>query len=143
VRRAASQSAAPAAAASTPAATPAAAPLPPGSTGVVRAIAGVERAFNAGNVRRLCRPGALLDPSVVREQSLRPGGCLGEASSLVDATAPWHLVVHSVVMRTYLATATLERASGGTVVVNLVRHGSRWLLGFSWTSDPLPALAGS
>jgi hypothetical protein len=49
---------------STPA--PRATPTPSaGGRAVVRSLAAVERAYAAGDVRRLCRPGALLDPAAV------------------------------------------------------------------------------
>ena len=51
---------------------PAAAPSPAAtgrSAAVVEAIATVQRAFDAGAVKRLCRPGALVDPAVIRRRA--------------------------------------------------------------------------
>ena len=133
----------------TPAATPRATVAPRPATApavdagqVVRSLAAVERAFDAGNVRRLCRPGALVDPAVVRRQDAGSGDCHSELEALVASHAPLRLAVRQVVARRDLATVTVATASGARVAVDLVRHRQRWLLSFSDGSDPMPALAG-
>jgi hypothetical protein len=135
----------------TPAATPSATvgPRPAGTTApaagarqVVRSLAAVKRAFDAGNVRRLCRPGALVDPAVVRGQDRGSGDCHSELEALVASHAPLRLAVRQVAARPDLATVTVGTASGARVAVDLVRHGRRWLLSFSDGSDPIPVLAG-
>ena len=106
---------------------------------VAAAIGAVQQAFDAGDVRQLCRPGALVDPAVIREQASQPGGCESELETLV-AHGPIRLAVGSVAVKPDLATAAVRTADGATVPVDLVRDGSRWLLSFSDGDDPLPAL---
>jgi len=133
--------------AGTPSATvgprPAGTPAPPvDARQVVGSLAAVERAFDAGNVRRLCRPGALLDPAVVRGQDRGSGDCHSELEGLVASHAPLRLAVRQVAARRDLVTVTVATTSGARVAVDLVRHGHRWLLSFSEGNDPMPALAG-
>ncbi len=124
-------------------ATPAPHPLPAGASGVVRTLGAVERAFNAGDVRLLCRPGTLLDPAVVRLQSARSGGCESELEALIADERPMRLTVRRVALRPDLAVAAVTTARGRTVPVDLVRQGNRWLLSFSESEDPMPVLAGA
>jgi hypothetical protein len=109
---------------------------------VVRSLAAVERAFDAGNVLRLCRPGALVDPAVIRRQDIGSGDCESELEGLVASRAPLRLAVRQVAVRPDLATVTVATTSGARVAVDLVRQGQRWLLSFSDGGDPMPALAG-
>jgi hypothetical protein len=126
------------------AATPAPhAALPAGASGVVRTLGAVERAFNAGDVRLLCRPGVLLDPAVVSRESARSGGCESELEALIADERPMRLAVRRVALRPELAVAAVTTARGTTVPVDLVRQGHRWLLSFSESEDPMPALAGA
>ena len=131
-------------AASTPTATPT--PTPTAPAGVARdvtaALDRVQRAFDGGDVRRLCRPGALVDPAVIRQQNAQSGGCEAEAETLIGDEPRMQLDVRSVTVDGELATATVKTASGTTVRVDLIRTDGRWLLSFMDTSDPLPALAG-
>ena len=108
---------------------------------VVRSLAAVERAFDRGNVRRLCRPGALVDPAVIRRQDIGSGDCESELEALVGSHAPLRLAVRKVTARPGLATVTVATANAA-VTVDLVRQGDRWLLSFSEGLDPMPALAG-
>jgi hypothetical protein len=50
---------------------------------VLRSLEAVERAYEAGNVGQLCRPGALVDPAVIRAQNARRTGCKAEIESLI------------------------------------------------------------
>lgn len=131
-----------------PAAAPQAIAAPPATAPaglarqVVRSLAAVERAFDAGDVRRLCRPGALVDPAVVRRQDDGSGDCESELEALVSSHAPLRLAVRRVAARPDLATVTVTTADGSGAAVDLVRHGDRWLLSFSEGGDPMPALAG-
>ncbi|MGH2945976.1 MAG: hypothetical protein ACRDPC_06915, partial [Solirubrobacteraceae bacterium] len=109
---------------------------------VLRALAAVRQAFNAGDVRRLCRSGALVDPAVIRQQNRLPGGCESELEGLVANEPPMRLTVRRLALRRDLATATVATASGADVQIDLVRQGRRWLLSFSGGNDPMPALAG-
>jgi hypothetical protein len=107
----------------------------------VRSLDAVERAFDAGNVGRLCRPGALVDPAVIRRQDAGSGDCAIELEALIGSHAPLRLAVRKVSARPDLATLTVATANG-TVAVDVVRQDDRWLLSFSAGGDPMPALAG-
>jgi hypothetical protein len=109
---------------------------------VVGSLGAVERAFDAGNVRRLCRPGVLVDPAVIRQQDVGTGDCESELEALVSSHAPLRLAVRQIAARPDLATVTVTAADGAGAAVDLVRHGDRWLLSFSDGDDPMPALAG-
>jgi hypothetical protein len=108
----------------------------------LRGLAAVQRAFNAGNVKLLCRPGALVDPAVVREQDGRTGGCESELERLMANEPPMRLTVLRLALRRDLATAAVTTRSGSRASVDLVRRGERWQLSFSQGNDPMPALAG-
>jgi len=60
--------------------TPTAAPSAETAAGepVRHALAAVQRAFNAGDIATLCRPAALVDRAVIRQQNRLPSGCEGE-----------------------------------------------------------------
>lgn len=128
-------------------AAPAATPAPPRVTGqavaVVRSLAAVQRAFNAGELPRLCRRGGLVDPAVIRRQNAEGPGCEAELEALMANAPPLRLTVRRLALRPDLASVTVTNARGGEPVVDLVRRGSRWLLSFSDGSDPMPALAGT
>jgi hypothetical protein len=126
-------------------AAPASTPTPPAGPAreVARSLAAVQRAFNAGDVTQLCRPGALLDTAVIRRQNAQSGGCEAELEGLMTDERPLRLRVRQVALRPDLASATVATASGASVPVDLVRHGRRWLVSFSDGDDPLPALAGA
>jgi hypothetical protein len=129
----------PAGAASAPA-TPTPAPAP---ASVVSAITAVEGAFNAGDVKRICRSSALLDRAVLRELNAQSGGCVAEAESLVNAAAPLQLAVIGAQVRPGLATARVTLGGGARVDVDLLPRAGGWLLSFSGDGDPLSALAGA
>jgi hypothetical protein len=131
------------------AATPAAdaSPTPTAPTGPARAVlsslADVERAYDAGDVRKLCRPGVLVDPAVIRAQNARRDGCESELESLIANVPRLNVTVRELGVRADLATAAVVTANGGSATVDFVRRGGRWLLSFSDGHDPLPALAGT
>jgi hypothetical protein len=141
------RTAAPGAPVATPQASVAATPTPTPSAGparaVVRSLAAVQQAFNAGDVRLLCRSGALVDPAVIRLQNAESGGCESQLETLMASELPLRLAVRQVALRRDLATAAVATASGGSVPVDLVRQGRRWLLSFSGGGDPMLALAGA
>jgi hypothetical protein len=127
----------------TPTATAPAATAPAGvARDVTAALDRVQRAFDAGDVRLLCRPGALVDPDVIRQQDSQSGGCEAEAETLIGDEPRMQLDVRSVAGDGDLATATVKTAGGATVRVDLIRTDGRWLLSFMDAGDPLPALAG-
>ena len=136
-------------AAATRAAAPsiAARPTPAAATGfaqaVIKSLTAVQRAYDAGDVRRLCSPGALVDAAVIRRQNARSGGCESELESLMASEPRLRFALRGLTVRPDLATATVATASGASVPVDLVRHGQRWLLSFSDGSDPVSALAGT
>jgi hypothetical protein len=102
---------------------------------VLRSLDAIERAYAAGNVRRLCRPGALLDPAVIG------AGCERALESLMANVPRLRVTVEAVALRRDLATAAVRTTSGSSTTVDFVRHGRRWLMSFSDGQDPLPALA--
>jgi hypothetical protein len=110
---------------------------------VVRSLGAFQRAYNAGDVRLLCRPGGLVDPALIRQQDAQKPGCEPEQEALMANEPPLQLTVGQVRLRRDLATATVTPARGGSVRVDLVRDGGRWLLSFSDGGDPMPALTGS
>ena len=127
--------------------TPTPTPTATAPTGIARdataALDRVQRAFNAGDVSLLCRPGAVVDPAVIREQDAESGGCVAEAETLIGDEPQLQLQVRSVAARGGdLATATVKTARGTTAQVDLIRTSGRWLLSFSDADDPLPVLAG-
>jgi hypothetical protein len=114
----------------TPSATPTAAERP-----VLRSLAAVEQAYAAGDVRRLCRPGALLDPAVIGD------GCERRLESLIANVPRLRVTVQALALRRDLATAAVRTMSGDTTTVDFVRRGRRWLMSFSDGQDPIAALA--
>jgi hypothetical protein len=121
--------------------TPTPTPLAGSARTVARSLSVVQRAFNAGDVRRLCRSGALVDRAVIRQQNAGSAGCESELETLMANEPPLRLAVRRVGRRPDLATATVATASGAVVTVDFVRQGNRWLLSFSSGEDPMPALA--
>jgi hypothetical protein len=136
---AAAPSGAPAATTPTPTPVPTTGP----ARAVARSLAAVERAFNAGDVRLLCRSGALVDPAVIRQQSALRGGCESELEELIANRPPIRLAVRRLTLRRDLATVAVATPGGAGVAVDFVRNGRRWLLSFSNGNDPMPALMGS
>jgi hypothetical protein len=136
-----SPGAAPVATATPPAA--AASTETPEGEQVSRALAAVQRAFNAGDVARLCRPAALVDPAVIRQQNRLAGGCESEIEGLVANEAPLRLTVQRLALQRDLASAEVATSGGADVSVDFVHQGRRWLLSFSGGNDPMPALAGT
>jgi hypothetical protein len=127
-------------------ATPAATPKPldsPEGRAAVAVVARVQRAFNAGDVGTLCKPGALVDPAVVRHQDATAGGCESQVEVLVAQESPLRLTVRDATLRPDLVTAVVATRAGSTVPVDFVRGPRGWLLSFSDGEDPLPALAGT
>jgi hypothetical protein len=122
-------------------------PTPAPRTGdaraVLRSLAVVRRAYDIGDVRRLCRPGALVDPAVIQAQNAGPAGCESEIESLIASRPRLQLKVHGVAVRPDLATVDVSTVSGSGASVDFVRRGRRWLLSFSAGQDPIPALAGA
>ena len=128
----------------TPTPTPTPTQTPTGAgRDVVRSLAAVQRAYNAGDVRLLCRPDRLVDPALIRQQNAQKPGCEAELEALMANEPPLRLTVDEVLLRHDLATATVTSARGASVRVDLIRDAGRWLLSFSDGSDPMPALAGS
>jgi hypothetical protein len=114
-----------------------------GERAVLRTLTGVERAYAAGDVRRLCRPGALLDSAVIRAQNAKATGCEDELESLMANVPRLHVRIRALVVRPDLATADLVTTFGADAMVDFVRSGRRWLLSFSDGRYPIPALAGT
>src|SRR3954470_20901526 len=88
-------------------ATPTPTPLAGSARTVARSLAAVQRAFNAGDVRRLCRSGALVDRAVIRQQNAGSAGCESELETLMANEPPLRLAVRRVGRRPDLATATV------------------------------------
>ena len=124
-----------------------ASPTPAPATGqahaVIRSLAAVQRAYDAGNARLLCRPGAIVDAAVIRRQRARSRGCESRIESLMGNEPRLRFTVRTLTLEPDLAIATVTTAKGTSAAVDLVRDGRRWLLSFSNGTDPLPALAGT
>ena len=131
----------PAGAQATP--TPTVTPATGAAREVLQSLAAVESAYAAGNVRRLCRPGALVDPAVIRARDAASNGCEGEVESLMAFEPQLRLTLRKLTVKSDLATAEMTTATGAEATVDFVRRGGRWLLSFSNGNDPLPALAGT
>lgn len=112
----------------------------PAERAVLRSLGAVERAYRAGDVRRLCRPGALLDPAVIRAQSR---GCESRLERLMTTVPRLRVTIRGLTLRPDLATAAVRTARDTVTAVDFVRRGKRWLLSFSDGEDPFPALAGT
>jgi hypothetical protein len=131
-------------AAVTPTPTPTQAPEVGVAGAVTASLVAVQKAYNAGDLARLCRSGGLVDPAVIRMQNQRgDGGCEAELETLMATSPPLRLTVRGVTMRTDLATVTVTTASGGEAAVDMVRRGGKWLLSFSDGEDPMSALTGT
>jgi hypothetical protein len=124
---------------------PTATPVPAGGqTGaVVKSVAAVQQAFNAGDIGLLCRGGQLVDPAVISGQNADGSSCAAELETLMGHAPPLKLTVRRVSLRADLASATVSTAGGQDAVVDMVRRGDRWLLSFSNGNDPMPVLAGT
>jgi hypothetical protein len=137
----------PAASTPRPRPTPARTPPPTATTAPARRVlallAAVERAYDAGDVRGLCRPGALVDPAVVRAQNAELNGCESELEAMMASIPRLRLTVRRLSVRPDLATAAVTTAAGNAASVDFVRRGDRWLLSFSDGEDPMPALLGT
>jgi hypothetical protein len=122
-------------------------PAPAAASGdaraVLRALDAVERAYEAGNVERLCRPGALVDAAVIRTQNARGTGCQAEIESLIAHEPSLRPTVRGIALRPDLATVDVSVGGGAGQPVAFVRHDDRWLLSFSNGDDPMPVLAGA
>jgi hypothetical protein len=124
-------------------ATPTPIPATGAARAVIRSLARVERAYDAGDVRRLCRPGALVDPAVIHAQNAQVDGCESELESLIANVPRLRVTVRGLAVRADLATATVLTENGNAATVDFVRRGGRWLLSFGDGANPLPALAGA
>ena len=109
---------------------------------VLRSLAAVQRAYDAGDVKRLCRPAALVDPAVIRAQNVRGPGCESELESLMGNRPSLRVKVRGLAVGRELAEAVVA-TTAGDIRVDFVRRRGRWLLSFSDGQDPLPALAGT
>jgi hypothetical protein len=124
-------------------ASPNPAPMTGASRAVLKTLTRVQRAYDAGNVRRLCRPGNLIDAAVISRENARSGGCEQELEGLMATVPRLRIEVRELALEPDLATATVSSAGGASVPVDLVRGGRGWLLSFSDGADPIPALAGT
>jgi hypothetical protein len=114
-----------------------------GERAVLRTLSAVERAYDSGDVRLLCLPGALVDGAAIRAQDSQAKGCEDLLESLMASVPRLRLRVRALALRPDLATADVVTASGGDTTVDFVRRGKRWLISFSSGEYPIPALAGS
>jgi hypothetical protein len=124
-----------------PTATPA--PATADERAVLRTLSAVERAYGAGDVRLLCRPGALVDAAVVHAQDKQAKGCEDVLESLMASVQRLHVSVRALALQPDLATAEVTTTSGSEATVDFVRRGRRWLMSFSSGQYPIPALAGA
>src|SRR4051794_39737977 len=77
-------------------ATPTPTPRASSARAVARSFAAVQRAFNAGDVRLLCRSGAVVDRAVIRRQNAGSRGCESELETLMPKEPPPRLAVRPV-----------------------------------------------
>ena len=122
-------------------ASPAPARLHGSAARAAGAIYALSRALRDGDVAALCRPSAIFTPPVVADMNTPGTSC--EASDEVSSalSRPPALTVVALAFRPDLAVAQVS-APGGTVPLDVVRYGRRWLVSFSDGNDPLAALAG-
>jgi hypothetical protein len=122
-------------------------PVPAAATGeasaVLRSLGAVEGAYEAGDARRLCRPGALVDPAVVGAQDAKRPECKAELESLMSRVSSLRPAVRDIALRPDLATLDVSVAGAASVPVDFVRLQGRWLLSFSDGEDPMRVLAGA
>jgi hypothetical protein len=118
------------------------APRPPTAQRRVAAALGeLQRAYVAGDVRRLCQSGVIFTHAVIAARNELPGeNCESDVEDLLAGPNQARLEVRAVDLRPDLAVASVTTASGATVPVDLVRRGQRWLVSFSQGEDPLPPL---
>jgi hypothetical protein len=109
---------------------------------VIRTLAAVQQAFDAGDVRPLCGAGVLVDPTVIRTQDERSGGCRAELAALIRHEPPLRLTLRRLTLGRGTACVDATTAQGRRVAVHLVRRETRWLLSLGDGRDPWPALAG-
>jgi hypothetical protein len=124
--------------------TASATPTPGPHGAVARRLMALQRAYNAGDVHRICRPGRLLDDAVVAR--LREPGvpdCEADVELLLGGAGDMDITVEAIHRRPGLATAMVTPHGAATVPVDLVRRRGRWLVSFSAGGDPLRALTGS
>jgi hypothetical protein len=117
-------------------------PVPHGA--VVRRLMALQRAYNAGDVARVCRPGHLLDAAVVGRLH-EPGvpDCEADVERLLSTAGAMDITVEAIHRRPGLATAMVTPHGAAAVPVDLVRRRGRWLVSFSAGGDPLQALTGT
>jgi hypothetical protein len=123
--------------------SPTPAPATPAALPLIRSLTDVQRAYAAGDVRALCRPGVLLDPAVIRQEHPGSGACQSRLDTLMSNVPRLQFKVQGLNLEPDLATVTVSTTAGTGQRVNLVRRGQRWLLSFSDGADPIPVLAGT
>jgi hypothetical protein len=119
-------------------------PTPNPHGAVARRLTALQRAYNAGDVARICRPGHLLDAAVVGRLH-EPGvpDCEADVERLLSIAGAMDITVEAIHRRPGLATAMVTPHGAAAVPVDLVRRRGRWLVSFSAGGDPLQALTGT
>jgi hypothetical protein len=107
---------------------------------VAQAVGGLATALRDGDVERVCRPGAVLTPAVIRDMQSDGMTCEASVEDLLTARGAPQLAVAAVSAEPGLATARVRVRGGATVPLTLLLDGRRWLVSFSSGSDPLSTL---
>jgi hypothetical protein len=103
------------------------------------AVSALSRALRDGDVEALCLPGSIFTPAVVAEMNGGGQSCEASIEESAAIARPPALTVVALSLRPDLAVARVT-GTHGTVPVNLVRDGRRWLVSFSGGDDPLGAV---
>ena len=118
-------------------ATPA--PLHGEAARAAQAVTSLADALHAGDVERLCKPGAVFTGAVVA--AMKEGGLSCEAALELspELRRPPELTVTKLAIEPDLATAQVRVGRRANVPLDLVRTGGRWLVSFSDGSNPVAA----
>lgn len=111
-----------------------------GAARAAHAVAVLGRALHQGDVERLCRAGAVFTPAVVATLKEVGRGCEASLELSSALRHPPALTVTRLHYEPGLATARVRVGRGGTMPLDIVHYGRRWLVSFSDGNSPIGAL---
>jgi hypothetical protein len=111
-----------------------------GAARAAQAVAVLDRALHQGDVERLCRPGAVFTPAVVATLKEVGSGCEASLELSSALRHPPALTVTRLHYEPGLATSQVRVGRGGTMPLDIVHYGRRWLVSFSGGASPIGAL---